>query len=63
MCIRDRNDPDIERIVRTLPNADEIFHVRDKMSKRVQETMNEDCAVSYTHLDVYKRQSVGCVNS
>ena len=29
------NDPDIERIVRTLPNADEIFHVRDKMSKRV----------------------------
>ena len=27
--------------VRTLPNADEIFRVRDKMSKRVQETMNE----------------------
>ena len=42
------NDPDIERIVRTLPNADEIFHVRDKMSKRVQETMNEDCESAIT---------------
>ena len=46
------NDPDIERIVRTLPNADEIFHVRDKMSKRVQDTMNE--AVSYTHLRAHE---------
>ena len=42
------NDPDIERIVRTLPNADEILHVRDKMSKRVQETMNEDCESAIT---------------
>ena len=42
------NDPDIERIVRTLPNADEIFHVRDKMSKRVQDTMNEDCESAIT---------------
>ena len=42
------NDSDIERIVRTLPNADEIFHVRDKMSKRVQDTMNEDCESAIT---------------
>ncbi|KAB4809038.1 GTP-binding protein, partial [Bacteroides thetaiotaomicron] len=35
------NDPDIESFVRTLPNAGEIFRIRDKMAKRVQETMNE----------------------
>ncbi len=30
------NDPDIERFVRTLPNAGEIFRIRDKMVQRIQ---------------------------
>jgi len=34
--------------VRTLPNAGEIFRIRDKMAKRVQETMNEDCESAIT---------------
>lgn len=42
------NDPDIESFVRTLPNADEIFSVRDKMAKRIQSTMNEDCESAIT---------------
>jgi len=42
------NDPDIESFVRTLPNAGEIFRIRDKMAKRVQETMNEDCESAIT---------------
>lgn len=42
------NDPDIENFVRTLPNADEIFSVRDKMAKRIQSTMNEDCESAIT---------------
>ena len=41
-------DPDIESFVRTLPNAGEIFRIRDKMAKRVQETMNEDCESAIT---------------
>ena len=39
---------DIESFVRTLPNAGEIFRIRDKMAKRVQETMNEDCESAIT---------------
>ena len=42
------NDPDIENFVRTLPNADDIFSVRDKMAKRIQSTMNEDCESAIT---------------
>ena len=42
------NDLDIESFVRTLPNADEIFSVRDKMAKRIQSTMNEDCESAIT---------------
>ena len=42
------NDPDIESFVRTLPNAGEIFRIRDKMAKRVQDTMNEDCESAIT---------------
>ena len=34
--------------MRTLPNAGEIFRIRDKMAKRVQETMNEDCESAIT---------------
>ena len=42
------NDPDIESFVRTLPNAEEILRIRDKMAKRVQDTMNEDCESAIT---------------
>lgn len=42
------NDPDIERFVRTLPNAESIFRVRDKMAKRIQDTMGEDCESAIT---------------
>lgn len=42
------NDPDIEHLIRTLPNGEEIIHVRDKMAKRVQATMNEDCESAIT---------------
>ena len=42
------NDPDIESFVRTLPNAEEILRIRDKMVKRVQDTMNEDCESAIT---------------
>ncbi|MDR0893562.1 MAG: ferrous iron transport protein B [Mediterranea sp.] len=42
------NDPDIERIVRELPNADEIMAVRDRQSKRVQKSLGEDCESAIT---------------
>ena len=42
------NDPDIERFIHTLPNGEEIIRVRDKMAKRIQETMNEDCESAIT---------------
>lgn len=42
------NDPDIERFVRTLPNAESIVGIRDKMVKRIQSTMNEDCESAIT---------------
>ena len=38
----------IERFIRTLPNAEEILRIRDKMAKRVQDTMNEDCESAIT---------------
>lgn len=42
------NDPDIEHLVRVLPNGEEILHVRDKMAKRVQVSVNEDCESAIT---------------
>ena len=42
------NDPDIERFVRTLPNSESIVGIRDKMVKRIQSTMNEDCESAIT---------------
>lgn len=42
------NDLDIESFVRTLPNAEAILSIRDKMAKRVQSTMNEDCESAIT---------------
>ncbi len=42
------NDPDIERIVRSLPNGGEIIQVRDKVAKRIMATMNEDSESAIT---------------
>lgn len=42
------NDPDIEVFIHTLPNGEDIIRVRDKMAKRIQETMNEDCESAIT---------------
>lgn len=37
------NDTDIARFVQTLPNAEAIFSIRDKMSRRIHDTLGEDC--------------------
>ena len=42
------NDPDIEVFIHTLPNGEDIIRVRDKMAKRIQDTMNEDCESAIT---------------
>ncbi|WP_077153621.1 ferrous iron transport protein B [Bacteroides bouchesdurhonensis] len=42
------NDPDIEGFIHTLPNGEDIIRVRDKMAKRIQDTMNEDCESAIT---------------
>lgn len=42
------NDPDIELFIRTLPNGEDIIRVRDKMAKRIQATVNEDCESAIT---------------
>ena len=42
------NDHHIERFVRTWPNAESIVGIRDKMVKRIQSTMNEDCESAIT---------------
>lgn len=42
------NDPEVERFVRTLPNAEELMRRREKVAKRIQETMNEDCESALT---------------
>ncbi len=42
------NDKQIERIIRELPNQEEIFRVRDKAEKRIKETLNEDSESALT---------------
>ena len=42
------NDPDIEQIIRALPNVEEIFHKRDKLMKRIQQTVGEDSESAIT---------------
>ena len=42
------NDKEIEKIIRALPNSEEIIHVRDKMAKRIQSTLNEDSESAIT---------------
>ena len=42
------NDPDIEQIIRALPNGSAIIGKRDKAARRVVATMNEDCESAIT---------------
>ncbi len=42
------NDTDIEGMVRTLPNGEDIIKARDKMAKRIMDTMNEDSESAIT---------------
>ncbi len=42
------NDPDLEKIVKTLPNGKEIIAVRDQESRRIREVLNEDCDQAIT---------------
>lgn len=42
------NDSDIEQLVHTLPNGEAILQTRNKVSKRIQETLNEDCESAIT---------------
>ncbi len=43
------NDSDIEQMIRGLPNGEEIIVIRDKMAKRIQETLNEDSESAITN--------------
>ncbi len=42
------NDKEVEQLVRTLPNGNEILHKRDKMAKRIQEVAGEDSESAMT---------------
>ncbi|NCC10282.1 MAG: ferrous iron transport protein B [Bacteroidia bacterium] len=42
------NDTEIEAMVRSLPNGEAILRKRDKMSKRIRQTMNEDSESAIT---------------
>lgn len=42
------NDPDIEQIVRGLPNGEEVIQKRDKVARRISATLNEDCESAIT---------------
>lgn len=42
------NDPEIEELVRALPNGEEIIRKRDKATRRISEAMNEDCEAAIT---------------
>ncbi len=42
------NDSQIEELVRQLPNGEKILSIRDKASKRIKDTLNEDCESALT---------------
>ncbi|MBP6068511.1 ferrous iron transport protein B [Bacteroides sp.] len=42
------NDPDIERMIQSLPNSEEIIAKRNKLSKRIATTLGEDCESAIT---------------
>ena len=42
------NDPDIEHMIQSLPNSQEIIAKRNKLSKRIANTLGEDCESAIT---------------
>lgn len=42
------NDPDLETLIKTLPNGKEIIAVRDQESRRIRDVLNEDCDQAIT---------------
>ena len=42
------NDPDLEMLIKTLPNGKEIIDVRDQESRRIRDVLNEDCDQAIT---------------
>lgn len=42
------NDPDVEKLIKALPNGKEIMVVRDQESHRIREVLNEDCDQAIT---------------
>ena len=42
------NDKEIERIIRDLPNGEEILKIRDKEADHISKAMNEDCEQAIT---------------
>ena len=42
------NDPDLETLIKTLPNGKEIIDVRDQESRRIRDVLNEDCDQAIT---------------
>lgn len=42
------NDPDLEKIVKSLPNGEKIIAVRDQEKHRIREVLNEDCEQAIT---------------
>ena len=56
MCIRDRDEEDRKEDIANLVNHD--------LPKGMFELLSDDTMpVSYTHLDVYKRQVIDCATS
>ena len=42
------NDPEIEKLISTFPNAEEIVRQRDKMSRRIKLNLNDDSESALT---------------
>lgn len=42
------NDPDLERLIHTFPNGEEILQKRTKAARRIANTLNEDCESAIT---------------
>ena len=42
------NDPDLETLIKTLPNGPDIISTRDQESNRIHKVLNEDCDQAIT---------------